>query len=230
MKKSIIVLVGCLTVFHSHSDTLNNIDYSLNLVNNYVDHGQSMSDRNLSLQGEVSIENNDFTISAWGSTIDFQGAHLELNYKFEYKFKLNQFTNLDMGIIYYDYFGSSDSSDLTHKEFYYGIDYMDFEFKNYWSFDFMGTKATHTIIEAIYNYQIDYGNIKLSVDWSHSLEDDEFYYGNKDNYFHWSVGYETLIKDDIQLSISYDDSNFNQNFDIRNEFDRRVILSVGYDF
>lgn len=90
---------------------------SVTLASDYRFRGVSQSDKEVALQGGVTIAHESGAyVGFWGSNLagwgTFLGANLELDVVAGYKFPLAEGTTLDVGVTYYMYPGGLDTTDF----------------------------------------------------------------------------------------------------------------------
>jgi uncharacterized protein (TIGR02001 family) len=203
----------------------------VSLSSEYMVRGVSLSDHDPSvglgvahqLNKSVSFGSNLNTVD-----IDGDGVDTEIEVFGVYSMMVQEDVSLDLGVSQWLYTGNSLASELDYTELFASVSTQGFTVTNRWTNDFLGTDATHTVIEIGYTQAVPYGDISFDFDWNHTLDDDKFDFDGEDSYVHWRVGYDYMATEDVMLTVAYDGTNAENDFGDAGE--DRLSASVSWSF
>ncbi|MEJ6472684.1 TorF family putative porin [Pseudoalteromonas piscicida] len=209
-------------------------DWSATLtgVSDYTFNGVSQTQNDPALQGSIDKAfSNGVYAGSWASNVDFGGdTDLEWDFYVGRFVELNQSWSVDYGIAYYSYHGGDDSSDGNYPEIYtkfgYASEFGQTEFNFWYSWDYFGTEAGHTIAMVAHTFEIAEGHaLRASFDISNSLDGDKYLWdGNDKSYNHYRLAYQTAFKGfDVEVAAE----NTSLDWDTADE---RIVLSVSRTF
>lgn len=209
-------------------------DWSATLTgaSDYTFNGVSQTQNDPALQGSIDKAfANGVYAGSWASNVDFgDDTDLEWDFYVGRFVELNQSWSLDYGIAYYSYHGGDNSSDGNYPEIYtkfgYASEFGQTEFNFWYSWDYFGTEAGHTIAMVAHTFEIAEGHaLRASFDISNSLDGDKYTWdGNDKSYNHYRLAYQTAFKGfDIEVAAE----NTSLDWDTADE---RIVLSVSRTF
>ncbi|AWL12208.1 hypothetical protein HMF8227_01735 [Saliniradius amylolyticus] len=204
---------------------------TVNLTSDYTFNGVSQTQNDPALQVSLDYAGEEgFYAGAWTSNVDFgEFADLEFDvYAGQYR-QLTDELGVDYGIAYYSYHGSSDSSDGNYPEVYSKFNYASAlgtsEMNLWYSWDYFGTDAGHSIIELAHTFSLADGHdLRLSWDESASQDKADYQWGTHSSYRHWRAAYMTSYKG-FNFSLAYEDTTLDWD-----TADERVVASVSRTF
>lgn len=187
-------------------------------ASDYMFNGVSQTQNSPALQGSIDYAaDNGWYAGSWTSNVDYgDAANRELDFYTGYYQSLNESTDADFGIAYYSYYGSSAASEYNYPEMYGKLIFAHrlgiTETTLWYSWDYFGTGADHVIGKVAHTFSIaDNHAIQLTVDNSHSLDEDKYQWDTGDSsYVHYKVAYQTQFHGfDIEIAaedttLSYD--------------------------
>ncbi len=201
---------------------------SVGLVSDYRFRGVSQSDKEMAIQGGITINHESgFYAGFWGSNIDFndgffsgkEAAELELDLFVGYGFELDENTKLDLNFTYYAYPGSYDAYDYDFWEIIVGLSH-DFGVAS------VGIKGAYTPDTFGADEEAFWlgGNLTVPVtDWlsiSGNVGEQWFEFG--DDYTHYDIG----------LTATYEGVTFDARYVATDldYIDEEFVFSVGFGF
>jgi uncharacterized protein (TIGR02001 family) len=188
---------------------------SVSLSSEYLKRGISMSDNDPSIGLGVTHQlNQEFSLGANLNTIDFDnsGVDTEIELFGTYSYDLRKDVSVDLGVSQWMYTGGTDSSELNYTEVFASVSTQGFTVTNRWTNDFLGSDATHTVLEVGYARELSGGTLELDLDWNHTLDDDKLSFNGDSSYVHWRVGYGYMATEDVTLTVAYDGTNGKDDF------------------
>ena len=227
-KKTLCALPLVLASSHAAADW----SATLTGVSDYTFNGVSQTQNDPALQGSIDKAfDNGVYAGSWASNVDFGGdTDLEWDFYVGRYLELNSNWSVDYGIAYYSYHGGDNSSDGNYPEVYskfgYASEYGQTEFNFWYSWDYFGTGAGHTIAMVAHTFEIAEGqSLRASFDVSNSLDGNKYAWdGNDSSYHHYRLAYQTAFKG---FNIEVAAENTNLDWDTADE---RVVLSVSRTF
>ncbi|RRS09802.1 hypothetical protein EAG18_04810 [Pseudoalteromonas sp. J010] len=209
-------------------------DWSATLtgVSDYTFNGVSQTQNDPALQGSIDKAfANGVYAGSWASNVDFGGdTDLEWDFYVGRFVELNQSWSVDYGIAYYSYHGGDDSSDGNYPEIYtkfgYSSEFGQTEFNFWYSWDYFGTEAGHTIAMVAHTFEIAPGHaLRASFDVSNSLDGDKYSWdGTGKSYNHYRLAYQTALQG---FNIEVAAENTSLDWDTADE---RIVLSLSRTF
>jgi len=226
IKISLIPLALAANVAHADwSATVTGAsDYTFNGVS------QTMNDPALQASLDKSLDDGVY-VGTWASNVDFGGdTNIEWDFYAGQYISLNDALSLDYGIAYYTYHGDDNSDDGNYPEAYAKFGYTTAvgvtEFNFWYSWDYFGTGAGHTIAMVAHSYEVAPNHtLRASFDVSNSLDGDKWLWdGNDSSYNHYRLAYQTSYKGfDLELAAE----NTSLDWDTADE---RVVFSISKTF
>ena len=199
-------------------------DYTFNGIR------QTMNDPALQVSLDKSFENG-FYAGSWASNVDFgDDTNIEWDFYAGHYISLNDALSLDYGIAYYTYHGASYSDEGNYPEAYAKFGYSsalgNTEFNFWYSWDYFGTGAGHTIAMLAHSYEIAPNHtLRASFDVSNSLDGDKWLWdGDNSSYHHYRLAYQTSFKG-FNLELAAENTNLDWD-----TADERLVFSVSRTF
>ncbi|MCF6437102.1 TorF family putative porin [Pseudoalteromonas sp. MMG022] len=224
------LLFGALALASTHAAA--NWSTTVTAASDYTFNGVSQTQNDPALQASLDYAFDDgLYAGTWASNVDFGGdTNLEWDAYLGKYVTLNDNWSVDYGIAYYTYHGDSNSSDGNYPEIYSKFGYTNSlghtEFNFWYSWDYFGTGAGHTIAMVAHSVEIAKGHtLRASFDVSNSLDGEKYMWDAGDkSYHHYRLAYQT----------SYEGFNFevaaeNTSLDY-DTADERIVLSVSRTF
>lgn len=226
IKLSLIPVAVMTSVAHADwSTTVTGAsDYTFNGVS------QTMNDPAVQVSLDKSFENG-FYAGSWASNVDFgDDTNIEWDFYAGHSISLSDVLSLDYGIAYYTYHGASYSDEGNYPEAYAKFGYSstlgNTEFNFWYSWDYFGTGAGHTIAMLAHAYEIAPNHsLRASFDVSNSLDGDKWLWdGDNSSYHHYRLAYQTSFKGfNFELAAE----NTNLDWDTADE---RLVFSISRTF
>ena len=199
-------------------------DYTFNGVS------QTMNDPAIQASLDKSFENG-FYAGSWASNVDFgDDTNIEWDFYAGQYISLNDALSLDYGIAYYTYQGGDDSSDGNYPEAYakfgYASELGQTEFNFWYSWDYFGTGAGHTVSMIAHSIELAPNHtLRASFDISNSFDSKKWVWdGDDTSYHHYRVAYQTAFNGfDIEVAAE----NTNLDWDTADE---RIVFSISKTF
>ncbi|WP_440056353.1 TorF family putative porin (plasmid) [Pseudoalteromonas sp. T1lg65] len=201
-------------------------------ASDYTFNGVSQTKNDPALQGSLDKAfDNGVYAGSWASNVDFDGGtDLEWDFYVGRYVELQHGWSLDYGIAYYSYHGGDNSSDGNYPEVYtkfgYASDYGQTEFNFWYSWDYFGTEAGHTIAMVAHTFEVAEGHaIRASFDVSNSLDGDKYAWdGEHSSYHHYRLAYQTSYEG-FDIEVAAENTNLDWN-----TADERIVLLVSKTF
>lgn len=201
-------------------------------VSDYTFNGVSQTNNDPALQ--VSLDKSfdgGVYAGSWASNVDFgDDTDIEWDFYAGQYISLNDALSLDYGIAYYSYHGGDNSSDGNYPEAYakfgYASELGQTEFNFWYSWDYFGTGAGHTVSMIAHSYEIAPNHtLRASFDVSNSLDGDEWLWdGENSSYHHYRLAYQTSF-----AGVNFEVAAENTNLDW-DTADERVVVSISKTF
>ncbi|ESP90919.1 MULTISPECIES: TorF family putative porin [Pseudoalteromonas] len=200
-------------------------------ASDYTFNGVSQTQNDPAIQGSLDKAfDNGVYAGSWASNVDFGDTDIEWDFYVGKFIELNTLWSADFGIAYYTYHGASESNDGNYPEAYakFGYDNAlgNTEFNFWYSWDYFGSGAGHTIAMIAHTVEVAPNHaIKASFDVSNSLDGEKWLWKENDkSYHHYRLAYQTSI-DEFNLEVAAE----NTSLDI-DTADERVVVSVSRSF
>lgn len=202
---------------------------NITLTSDYLFNGVSQTQEDPALQAGLDWSSGTgFYVGAWGSNVDFgDGTDIELDGYLGYAFDLNDSISVDLGMAMYTYHGADDSSDINYPETYAKVSFGNTRFSYWYSWDYAGTDAGHSIIMLSHTIPVnDVLSVDLGFDHSSSHARYKFSWEENDkSYVHWKVAVNYNMNDWL-FTLGYEGT------DLKTYGDDTFVLSVsrGFEF
>ncbi|KZN45459.1 TorF family putative porin [Pseudoalteromonas luteoviolacea] len=202
-------------------------------ASDYTFNGISQTENDFAIQASLDYSDTktNWYAGAWASNVDFSdGTDVEVDIYFGRTFDLSSTWSLDVGIAYYSYYGGDDSSDLNYPEAYTKFGYENAlgqtSFNFFYSWDYAGTEAGHTITSLSHAFSIaENHDITVSYTVSNSLDGDKFSWDGSDTSYHYyELAYSTSISN-FDIEIAAQDTSIDSDTS-----DERIAFSVSRTF
>jgi len=207
---------------------------NVSLATDYVYRGISQTDEEPAVQGGLDWEHETgLYLGIWASNIDLNDddeAHVEIDYYGGWRPTYEGVT-FDLGFIYYDYPGASNSLDYEFWELKAGASY-DFQFMTAgaslnWSPSFFGDVDDAWYFLGDVTVPLPY-KFELSGHIGHQWFDDNGKSGLPD-YLDWSIGISRPIEGIFDIGLTYYDTDL-KNSECNDICDARVVLAISRSF
>lgn len=224
MKKRVL-----LPLFFCSASALSATSANITLTSDYLFNGVSQTQEDPALQAGLDWSaESGFYVGMWGSNVDFgDGTDIELDAYLGYAFDVNDNISLDVGMAMYTYHGGDDSSDINYPEGYVKVSFGNTSFNYWYSWDYAGTDAAHSIIMITHTIPVnEQWSIDLGFDHSSSHAKYKFSWEENDkSYAHWKVAANYNLSDWV-LSLGYEGT------DLKTYGDDTIVFSVsrGFEF
>ncbi|NGZ05181.1 MAG: hypothetical protein G8237_02380 [Magnetococcales bacterium] len=198
--KTILFLLAGMTATPAMAGTKYgefDIGGSMTLTTDYVSRGLSNSDRDPSVQGGITINHDTgLYVSATAFSIDFNDANVgpvEIDLAGGYAREFANKVKIDLGLIHYNYPGTSSGLEYNYNEFYVGLGYkyqaLGMSAKYSYSPDFGGSIPDNSAYyaEGALTYDLPY-EVTAAAHVGHSNGDHFDAIGMRDGYTDYSVG------------------------------------------
>ncbi|MDK2595280.1 TorF family putative porin [Pseudoalteromonas obscura] len=200
-------------------------------ASDYTFNGVSQTQNDPAIQGSLDKAfDNGVYAGSWASNVDFGDTDIEWDFYVGKFVELNTLWSADFGIAYYTYHGASESNDGNYPEAYakFGYDNAlgNTEFNFWYSWDYFGSGAGHTIAMIAHTVEVAPNHaIRASFDVSNSLDGEKWLWKESDkSYYHYRLAYQTSVNK-FNLEIAAE----NTSLDI-DTADERVVVSVSRSF
>jgi len=201
-------------------------------ASDYTFNGVSQTDNGPAIQASLDKAfDNGLYAGSWASNVDFgTDTNLEWDFYVGRYAELNSQWSIDYGIAYYTYHGESASSDGNYPEVYakfgFNNELGNTEFNFWYSWDYFGTDAGHTIAMVAHTVELAPNhNLRASFDISNSLDGNKYSWQATDkSYHHYRLAYQTSYEG---FNIEVAAENTNLDWDTADE---RIVLSVARTF
>lgn len=219
-----LVLSSCLFVSsYSHAD----VSVTVTAASDYLFNGISQTDENPAIQASLDWANEQgWYAGSWASNVDFgDETDAEIDYYGGFSNSINQDFSYDVGLAYYSYVGSSESSDINYTEVYLAVGYQATQVKAWYTDDYAGTDAGHYIIALSHTFDItEQATLTFQIDRSTSLDDDKFTWDtNEDSYIHAKA--ETAFSwQSVDFTLGVEKTDLNYDDDVK------VLGTASYTF
>lgn len=205
-------------------------DWSVTVTgaSDYLFNGISQTGHKPALQGSLDWSAaSGVYASLWASNVDFdEGTNLEVDGYLGYVTDLPLGLNLDTGLAYYSYHGTSHSMDLSYPELYAKLGAGWFHLKLWYTSDYSGLSVDHGVVMLQADIPLnDSWTLQAWVDRSTSFEPDRFEWDRgRDHYYHWQVMAQTQLHG-IDVALGYSDTDLSVEAG-----DPVALLTLGYSF
>lgn len=145
---------------------------SVTLGSEYILRGISQTDEEPTVQGNIDFVAGGFYIGVWGSNVEFgpgTNTQLELDGYLGYVWEWPSGFSLDLGIVHYDYPGST--IDFDYEEYYVALGYSGFELTYFYADKYFGTDGEGQYIDAAWKGGIG-GGFNLGLHVGQSIYDE----------------------------------------------------------
>ncbi len=184
---------------------------NLSFSSEYLKRGIAMSDHDPSIGLDIQYRKGEVLVGTSTNLIDLDtGADFETEIFGQYTFMLNGGVDVDLGVSHFLFTGMTNSSEINYTEVYGAVKWNDFTVTNRWANDYLGTDATHTVLEVAYDYALPVGNLNVGLGWNHSLDDNDFNYNGDSSYTNWHVGYTYTTEKNVVLGLAYDGTDIDE--------------------
>lgn len=196
-------------------------------VSDYDFRGISQTREDPALQGSIDwAGSTGWYAGAWGSNVDFgdeSESDLEIDAYFGYARESEEGLGWDVGLMYYSYW--PDDDDINYPELYAGVSYGLFDFKAWYSPDYVNSSDPSLYLEGNANVELPQGfGVRFHVG-HYSGDGIEAETGDK--YLDYSVGL-TKSFGNFDFELKYVDTDIDENDE--DIGDARVILGVSTTF
>ncbi|MGR3714012.1 MAG: TorF family putative porin [Shimia sp.] len=167
--------------------------YGADMTSNYIWAGQTQSDGGFAFQPWVTLENNGFYVTFWGSTVDYGAGdpdNWELDLYAGYYGDINENLSYDVGLARYAY----DSSYYANSEVYGSLTYAfdnSIALTGYVAYDWEN-ENTQYYVKAAYDI-----NDKISVSARYGEAE------SADTDYFWDIGGSYAFNDTISMDLRY---------------------------
>lgn len=212
---------------------------NFSMASDYVYRGQSQTGNEPSVSGGLDYTNTDLGLylGTWASNVNF-GGDMEIDWYggFAGSFSDNGIS-WDVGVLYYQYPGSPDGSDLDFIEGHLGLGYTftdiigepSIGFAMHYSPDWQGSTGDSVFYDGNISFNLPY-DFSFSSHLGYQTVEENANWGTPD-WFEYSVGLSRSISI-FDFSLNYVDSDLSRNqcYGGSNVCDGRVLFSVSSSF
>ncbi|MBQ4852406.1 TorF family putative porin [Pseudoalteromonas sp. MMG012] len=201
-------------------------------ASDYTFNGVSQTQDDPAIQGSLDYGfDSGVYAGSWASNVDFaDDTNLEWDFYVGKFITLNESWSMDYGIAYYSYHGDTNSSDGNYPEVYSKFGFTNelgqTEFNFWYSWDYFGTGAGHTIAMIAHSVEVAEGHtLRASFDVSNSLDGDKYMWDAGDkSYYHYLLAYQTSVEG-FNLELAAENTSLDYN-----TADERIVFSVSRTF
>ncbi|MBE0368377.1 TorF family putative porin [Pseudoalteromonas sp. MMG013] len=201
-------------------------------ASDYTFNGVSQTQDDPAIQGSLDYGfDSGVYAGSWASNVDFaDDTNLEWDFYVGKFITLNESWSMDYGIAYYSYHGDTNSSDGNYPEVYSKFGFTNelgqTEFNFWYSWDYFGTGAGHTIAMIAHSVEVAEGHtLRASFDVSNSLDGDKYMWDAGDkSYYHYRLAYQTSVEG-FNLELAAENTSLDYN-----TADERIVFSVSRTF
>ncbi|MBD1582634.1 TorF family putative porin [Pseudoalteromonas sp. S16_S37] len=230
MTTSKTLLLSALAL--ASSQAMANLSTTITAASDYSFNGVSQTKEDPALQGSLDYAFSDGVyVGSWASNVDFANkTDIEWDFYVGKYVALNDNWSIDYGIAYYSYHGGTNSSHGNYPEVYSKFGFANSlgqtEFNFWYSWDYFGKGADHTIAMIAHSIEVAPGHtLRASFDVSNSLDGNKYMWDAGDkSYTHYRLAYQTNYAGfDIEMAAE----NTSLEYDTADE---RVVFSVSRTF
>ncbi|MCU7553855.1 TorF family putative porin [Alteromonas sp. ASW11-19] len=229
MKKSImtLALLSCWT-----TGAMANWSVTVTGASDYMFNGVSQTDNDPALQASLDYAaSGGVYAGVWTSNVDYgASADQELDGYIGHFVQLDESVSVDYGIAYYTYHGGDDSSELNYPEMYakfgYGWGSGTTEANFWYTWDYFGTGAGHTIVEIAHTIPLAENHaLRISADSSNSLDGDKWSWeGSDTSYQHVKIAWQTSWQG-FAIEVAAENTTLDSEL-----ADERIVVAVSRTF
>ncbi|CAH9061468.1 hypothetical protein PSECIP111951_02496 [Pseudoalteromonas holothuriae] len=224
------LLLSALTLASSHA--MANWSTTVTAASDYTFNGVSQTQNDPALQASLDYGfDNGVYAGTWASNVDFaDDSNLEVDFYVGKYVTLNDSWSADYGIAYYSYHGDSSSDDGNYPEVYTKFGFANSlgqtEFNFWYSWDYFGTGADHTVAMIAHSIEVAPGHtIRASFDVSNSLDGEKYMWDAGDkSYNHYRLAYQTSYEG-FNIEVAAENTSLDYN-----TADERIVLSASRTF
>ncbi|RDV29132.1 hypothetical protein DXV75_01325 [Alteromonas aestuariivivens] len=232
MKSLINTLIFSLALVSTTQTAHADWSTSVTAASDYTFNGVSQTQNSAAIQASLDKAfDGGFYAGTWASNVDFGGeTNIEWDFYVGQYVQLNKQFSVDYGMAYYTYHGGDASSDGNYPEVYANFGYANAlgntELNFWYSWDYFGTGANHTVSMVAHTFQLAPNHaLRASFDVSNSWDGDKWSWNGSDSsYHHYRLAYQTSL---AGFSVEIAAENTNLDWDTADE---RIVLSISRTF
>lgn len=203
-----ITFAVCLFMLPLYSQA--ELSITAGIFSDYVANGVTQTEGDPALQLSLDWANSDnLYVGAWASNVDFgegDDNSAEVDIYAGMVLSVSAQVSVDLGTVYYQYFGDKESDDLAFNEIYALTSYESkagvSEVNIWYSWNYSGTDAAHNIVQLAHAFALAENHLlRVSVDRLASMDTNEYDWEGHPSYLNYQVAYITQYKNlDVEIA------------------------------